>query len=663
MRHIGGAIVGFTLVLMATLTPSCVEAAEFPPLSKVDFSRTLILSGKSEPDYVATALVGDLCSVLRSFSDREISIQTAPTFKTGGEQPTAVIIAGKEALAGLPEDSPRFEFTDKGLGKEGFILKSAFSQKQDRHYFMLAGSRPAGTKFAVLEFVRLLRFAQAGRNVPLPLDVRQVPYFARRGMYGHLHWAYKYPYACRSWSDQDWLRYLDLLSQMKLNLLQVWTMVGILPHPLSDADREYLRKYSAVVDYAHAKRGMEIWLGDCANNVAESDKGMPIEKREYFEVEVLKDPGDPKQFREIMASREDLYRTLPDADAYWIIDSDPGGWKGSPASELVNIFVGHRALMDRFCRRPKQQPLIYWMWFGWGTKSQKDNWRDVITGLQERLREPWFLSACNLQHIALLKEMGLTHKAICFPYGAVEFEPSPPMTVFQEYYIRESARVAKADGLMGLMGNSQTPAVQLPDIYLLSRLAWNPEDPASFDQVLDDLSAQLDPRNPLVLARAWKALKGNDAGAMLAAKENLRYNRDIKADAEPDGTLAWFVPGGKGNLHADLRELLTIKASAVRFAERIEKGDLDNLKDELFEYVDSLLSWTERTGYHGGYLVYGHYRDAVVEPWKRLCKSLGETTAKDRFVQPVYARLKEKHPKDQARKVLEDLVGKLEAKD
>jgi len=652
------ALFGFVLGIAVGTLPG--EARGATLLAGVDFSRTCLISGKSEPQYVLTGLNSPLAETLASVCDYKVTFSDGSDCLARRPGPTAVIVAGKEAAMSAPAGAPRVAVPDEELGKEGFIIKSAFSERQRRHYFFLAGNDPHGTELAITELTRLIRLSGAGKKIALPLDVRETPYFARRGMYGHLHWAYNYPYACRSWSQLDWKLYVDLLSQMKFNMIQIWTMVGILPHPLSEADSKYLMKYGEVVQYAHAARGMDVWLGDCANNVAESDKGMPIETREYFEVEVLKDPGDPKQFQEIMASREDLYRTLPNADAYWIIDCDPGGWKGSPASELVDIFVGHRKLMDRFCERPKEQALIYWMWWGWGTSSQKENWRDVVLGLKKRLPEPWFLSACNLGHIALLKELGLTDKAICFPYGAVEHEPSPPMTVFQEYYIREAARVAKADKLVGLMGNSQTPAVQLPDIYLMSRLAWNPDDPASFDEMLDDLSMQLDPRNPLALATAWKALKGNDPDAMLKAKEGLkRAGEDKSRKRKFDGGLAWYVPGGIATLHADLRTLLTIRASEIFSAEAAAKGSTEDLKEQLSTYFDSLLGWTERTGYHGNYLVYGPYREIFDKEWKRFRESFGDAKARAKIARPVYNRLLEKFRPALAKEVVEGVLGKL----
>jgi hypothetical protein len=647
-----------TLPLLITATFGCPEAGGATYLDEVDFSRTAIL-GRSECEAVPQH-VHELFTTMHSLLKGGFRFSLSWTRSEWKDGPTAVIIVDKKRLIKAPPGVPRFPLPDETLGREGFIIKSTYGEKEKCHYFFLAGHDQPGTRFATLEFIRLFQLSHAGKKIPLPLDVREVPYFARRGMYGHLHWAYNYPYACRTWSEHDWWSYIDLLSHMRLNLLQIWTMVGILPHPLSEADRKYLEKYRAVVGYAHGTWGMEVWLGDCANNVAESDKGMPIEKREYFQVEVLKDPGDPKQFQQIMDSRENLYRTLPRADAYWIIDSDPGGWKGSPASELVDIFVGHRKLMDRFCKRPKDQALVYWMWWGWGTKPQKENWRDVVLGLKERLPEPWYLSACNLEHVALLKELGLTHKAICFPYGAVEHEPSPPMTVFQEHYIRESARVAKAGSLMGLMGNSQTPVVQLPDIYLLSRLAWNPDDPASFDEILEDLSIQLDPKNPLVLADAWKALKGDDADAMLKARERLnRHDEEKPGNRKFDGSLASYVPGGIAGLHQDLRKLLTIKAAEVHATEYVGKRSMEDLKTELVTYFDALLDWTGKTGYHGNYLVYGPYREIFDREWKKFCESPEGDDARAGIVRSVYDRLLDKHRPDLVKELVEGVLGKL----
>ena len=67
-----------------------------------------------------------------------------------------------------------------------------------------------------------------------------------------------------------------------------------------------------------------------------------------------------------MAHFEAFYRIVNNADGFCFIDSDPGGWPGSPLSDQARIFNGARALLDRYNMHGKSTKLIDWMWLGWG---------------------------------------------------------------------------------------------------------------------------------------------------------------------------------------------------------------------------------------------------------------------------------------------------------
>jgi hypothetical protein len=336
-------------------------------------------------------------------------------------------------------------------------------------------------------------------------------------MYAHQHWQYNYPYALRSWKLEDWKRYIDILAQMRVNLFQIWTMVGIIPDPPSPEDWEYLKKYEEIIRYAKEERGMtQVWPGECANTIATSAHGMPIEKREYFVVEELRNPGNPKQFQEIMANRANMYKATPNADGYWIIDADPGKWVGSPPSEFVDLFVGNRKLIENYSKNPDQVKSIYWMWWGWGVEfasRSERSMREAVKGLEQRLKGPFWNTVSNETHLKIASDFNRIDKSIYFPYGAIEDEPSFPLTKISFEVIKERFRlIANYPQIAGVMGNAQTPLVQLPNIQFFSSMAWNPDyGKRSAKESLLDLSRRVYPDVAETLAEAWYQLSLSDA--------------------------------------------------------------------------------------------------------------------------------------------------------
>ena len=111
--------------------------------------------------------------------------------------------------------------------------------------------------------------------------------------------------------------------------------------PLSTEDEAYLQEVQRVVDYAKNQRGMEVWIMQSANRIGTSDCGTPDPRfRAYWVNDCQKDmnPADPEQFARILQSFEAFYKIVNNADAFVMIDSDPGGWPQSPLSDQVKIF-------------------------------------------------------------------------------------------------------------------------------------------------------------------------------------------------------------------------------------------------------------------------------------------------------------------------------------
>jgi hypothetical protein len=269
--------------------------------------------------------------------------------------------------------------------------------------------------------------------IPAPLDVLSTPAFAKRGLHFN-GWAFNAPYSFRGWREENWQRYLDILSYQGVNLFYLWPFMEIMPVPLSKEDRTYLEECRRVVDYAQKKHGMEVWIMQCANRVAKDRCGVADpRKRPYWrpDQEDL-NPGNPEAFQRIMESREAMYRIINNADGVCNIDSDPGDCPGSPLSDYLKVLNGCRALLDRYNLHGCQTKLINWMWTGWGLTQQKffdrPHQRDTIRELKTNLPEPWGLVSGVLRFLPLCQEAQVLPKTVLLPYGLIEGEPSYPGT-------------------------------------------------------------------------------------------------------------------------------------------------------------------------------------------------------------------------------------------
>jgi hypothetical protein len=193
-----------------------------------------------------------------------------------------------------------------------------------------------------------IEIGRDGPALPDGLDLRRSPRYQLRGMHPN-GWAANHPYAFRCWSEDDWRRYVDMLFHLGANHLLLWPSPDIIPVPLSRVDEEYLEEVREVVAYARDVRGMEVWIMQSANRVALSDAGVADPRhRPYWlpGVQVDLDPGDPAHLDTILHAREPLYRIVDNADGFAIIDSDPGGWNGSPVDAYLGL-LRPRGLIDR----------------------------------------------------------------------------------------------------------------------------------------------------------------------------------------------------------------------------------------------------------------------------------------------------------------------------
>lgn len=532
---------------------------------------------------------------------------------------TAVLV-GKEIVRAAGEFYRALADVElDGLSDQGFLLKTI--RDGGSSFVVCVGGGGRGEAYAIIELIKAID-KRSDEALIDDISKREEPYFIRRGMYAHQHWAYAYPYALRTWKFEDWKRYVDMLAYMKINFFSIWSMAGILPNPLSEGDREYLENYRKVIDYAKNRRGMEVLIGECANNVAETDGGKPVQQREYFEVEILKNPSDPQQFKDIIDNRTNLYATANNADGYWIIDSDPGGYKDSPASEFVDILMGNRRLMDEHTLKGKNAKLVYWMWMSWGTKDTAGNTRDAVEDMRDRLKEPWMLLTCWPAHLDASKDLGYIDKSVFFPYGAIEDEPSPPTTRlrFNEMYEQLNSAISNY-GIRNAMGNAQSPLVQLPNIFFLAETAWNgvpPSLPPDSD-VVTPLARLIAPDIADDLAEGWLMLKEPNADLIFASAGKLaRRVQDCKIGRI--GPLGIYYFPNIERLLLDLSMQITVHGHARLLIEDLAGYAPDwKVESSLSGFYDAALKWRDVHDFHG-YMCYGPDVNEITEQWKRYCE-------------------------------------------
>ena len=70
------------------------------------------------------------------------------------------------------------------------------------------------------------------------------PAVQRCGLYLHACWNYKYPFGLRSWQLADYHNMFLLLRELGFNTVMFWPALEEVPAPLSEADREAVRRLS-----------------------------------------------------------------------------------------------------------------------------------------------------------------------------------------------------------------------------------------------------------------------------------------------------------------------------------------------------------------------------------------------------------------------------------
>jgi len=583
----------------------------FAASERVALNRSVIVIDRDEPSYVQYG-VKDLSDYLKEISGTGVSVTTSVDLEA-----EPMIVVGKK----MAEQVMPGIVAEKNLGEQGYLIKSAIENGKRR--LIVTGMSPKGTNNGLAALMRMIQAKGESAYVEGPLDVQSKPSFTLRGI--HLNgWPLSYPYAFRAWHEKDWKQFIDIVWYQGANLFFLWPFMEIMPVPLSPEDEAYLQEVQRVVDYAQKQRGMEVWIMHSANRIGTSDCGdRDPRPRAYWVKQCQEDmnPADPQQFEKIMKSLEVLYRTVNNADGFAMIDSDPGGWPQSPLSDQIKIFKGARALLDRYNAKRAEAKLIDWMWIGWGrhrfftssdTVGAQYDWTDknpdagdvafmeeTIRAFRRDLAEPWWLIAGMSPYLRSSQKEQALGETVFLPYGAIEGEPSFPSTNVPLDPVRKTLEVlSDYPGTRGLMGNNQTPLLQLPRTYYFLSTAW---DYASRERnqrdVLLELSGYLYPEHKELIVDCYLALGETDPQKIKSALERLE-GLVKQGHLGPPGVIGRRLFPDQLQVAKDLILQLRICAARQQLLQALfSKTDRGECEKLIEDYLDALLAWNRQTGW------------------------------------------------------------------
>ena len=300
-------------------------------------------------------------------------------------------------------------------------------------------------------------------------------------------WPLNYPYAFRSWKEDDWKRFVDIAWAQRINLFYLWPFMEIVPLPMSAEDEAYLQEVRRVIDYAQNQRGMEVWIMQSANRIGVSDCGSTDPRvRTYWVMGKCQqdmNPADSAQLARIMAHFEAFYRIVNNADGFCMIDSDPGGWPGSPLSDQTRIFNGARQLLDRYNVHGKATKLIDWMWLGWGRhptgsdSGEAARWsscrRPSATSARISPSPGSSFPVCRRTSSRRRRNRASTRPSTSSTARSRWSRPSRATNLGLQPVRDVFDTVERYPGLKGVMGNNELMLLQLPRTFYFFETAWH----------------------------------------------------------------------------------------------------------------------------------------------------------------------------------------------
>jgi hypothetical protein len=251
--------------------------------------------------------------------------------------------------------------------------------------------------------------------------------------------------------------------------------------------------------------------------------------------------------------------------------------------------------------------------FTWGTPAEA---LDVLTKLKQADPSPWRITIHTMDappngtDLQLAQKMGLASNSLAFNYGAIEGEPSFPMTNFGGDAAFK-AGAARAPG--GVVANAQTHCVQLPNTFAFARGAkGQPVSEGDYVQFADEL---LTGQGQLIV-QTWKALAGKDTMLMRAMADKLEA---LRPQNLVPGRLQGLLFGSPQRFISDLNYELRMQAAYLDLlAASQDKVD----KEKFRAFLTATEAWQGIHGYQTVWL------------WPRLATVLKKlkSPAIDKFI-------------------------------
>ena len=601
---------GSVFLLSFLIVSAALAAAQNNP--QISLENSVILVDAGEPSYVQYG-AKDLGRYLTEITGRPVLVSASAN--TGKKATSVIAIGEKMALAIGADLGPA-----TGANDDSSVIRSF--AKGGARILVVAGRDPHGTNTGIATLMQMIRAEGKSAYLDGPVDLHNKPSYAVRGI--HLNgWPLKYPYAFRSWKEDDWKRFVDIAWTQRINLFYLWPFMEIMPVPLSREDEAYLQEVNRVVDYAQNERGMEVWIMQSANRIGTSNCGAPDPRfRAYWINDCQKDmnPADPQQFARILASFEAFYKIVNKADAFCMIDSDPGSWPQSPLSDQVKIFQAARNLLDQYSAHGSKTKLFDWMHVGWGrhkfftstdsvvaaydwTSKNPDEsdvafMGDTIRNFKSNLAEPWDLIAGQSPYLPMVQKEDVLGKTVYLRYGAIESEPTFPATnVGQESIQEVFDKASLYPGLRGVMGNNQLMLLQFPRTFYFFETAWNNDyEKRPEPEVMLDLAAQLYPDHKQLIADSFLTLRETDSERIAATLT--RLEEMVQKGAGRPGALGRLLFPDSLAVARNLQMQLEIRAARQSLLQALRgKPDVNESARLVEAYFDKLLAWNQETGW------------------------------------------------------------------
>ena len=423
------------------------------------------------------------------------------------------------------------------------------------------------------------------------------------GMYVHAGWPYNHPYSARTWTVEDWRGYADGLSKLGFNTIIMWPAIETMPDPLQPSDRAHLETTARAAAMLRQEFQLRVYITLSPNLVPYQRVAnkYTFEDRPLFASTTLLNPGDPRAVREMIERREELLRPMAEMDGLVLIDSDQGGYPGSTNMQFADLLYEYRKMLNRL--RPGIE-LVYWMHVGWQAYSQYEltgvfRWgtpaeaEDLLLRLKKFPLQPWRITIHtsnpppNGTDIKLAEIFNVAASSLAFNYGAIEGEPSFPITNFGGDAAFKAGQLS-APG--GVVGNAQTHCMQLPNTFAFARGGEGKTPPSDADYV--GFADQLIQGQGQLLVASWKALAGDDAQQMRTKANELQV---LAKQPVTPGPLKGLLFGDPHRFITDLVMELRLKAAFEDFvaATEAKKG----VKESFKTFVDAAAAYQKRTGY------------------------------------------------------------------